>query len=175
MINSLFSNPNIFPNQYEYDPSTSSDDGYEILEEDEDDIEEIDDIVEDLKDFNIGNNEWTEEICYDKDKKSFLTNLKPIQTTIIKESLDEKFLKDISGKDLLPEYFFKLIIDDTLLEKMCQWTNEYYHKIMAPFYQSKNNSLENINKQLYSHKKKWHDATKNEIPYFQRYRHPLKN
>jgi len=158
----------LFTNQTEYNISSSSSDeeSYESNEEQEDNDRVVDNIVEDLKDLKINNNDWKEEIPYEKNSLlSFFNN--NIHTNIIKESLEEKFLTSIRGKDLSPEYFFKLIIDNKLIDNICQWTNEYYHKVLEPFYNKKQvNFFEKNNQSYYSHHKKWEDVTTKEIYIF---------
>ena len=83
----------LFTNQTEYNISSSSSDeeSYESNEEQEDNDRVVDNIVEDLKDLKINNNDWKEEIPYEKNSLlSFFNN--NIHTNIIKESLEEKFL-----------------------------------------------------------------------------------
>ena len=121
-------------------------------EEETDNEEEINNIVEDLGNLKIDNNEWKEELYYEKDSIfGFYKN--PIHTNIIKESLSEKFKNDIKGKTLTSEYFFKLIIDNKLIEKICYWTNEYYHKVFEPYYINKIKDNKNYNIFKSSHKK----------------------
>ena len=135
------------PNKSEYVPSSSSSeeedssDYMETHEEDEDNNEEINNIVEHLDNLKINNNEWKEEICYEKESIISFSN-NPIPTNIIKESLNEKFKNDIISKDLPPKYFFKLIINNILLEKISLWTNEYYHKVLEPYYLGNNKDNE---------------------------------
>ena len=134
----------------------------ENREEETDNEEEINNIVEDLGNLKIDNNEWKEELCYKKDSIfGFYKN--PIHTNIIKESLSEKFKDDIKGKTLTPEYFFKLIIDNKLIENICNWTKEYYHKVFEPYYINKIRDNKNYNIFKSKKKKKWNDTTKKEI------------
>ena len=137
-------------NKTEIEPSSSSSEEensseyMENREEETDNEEEINNIVEDLGNLKIDNNEWKEELCYEKDSIfGFYKN--PIHTNIIKESLSEKFKNDIKGKTLTPEYFFKLIIDNKLIENICNWTNEYYHKVFEPYYINKIKDNKNYN------------------------------
>ena len=155
-------------NKTEIEPSSSSSEEensseyMENREEETDNEEEINNIVEDLGNLKIDNNEWKEELCYEKDSIfGFYKN--PIHTNIIKESLSKIFKNDIKGKTLTPEYFFKLIIDNKLIENICNWTNEYYHKVFEPYYINKIKDNKNYNIFKLSHKKKWNDTTKKEI------------
>ena len=87
-------------------------------------------------------------------------NKTPILNSIIKPEISTNLANKIKQpEDITPTFIFREIITNKLLQKICNWTNDYHNQLNNKETDNKNLGNKNIRK----HQIKWKDLTLDEV------------